>query len=272
MPETMNPAVEAAIRRVIKNKMDRVMHEVLENDPFVPEWHQSSNPLYSALVPNEVFTGSHFERHLDAIFSKTWEELAAIIATDRMHRIKRSEEIKGIVLTGRLRRISRVTYTRVYDSAKITRPRLREEIEYIMAGRGLRFPMRVTCNLFVEDARNGSKTAFLINTSIPNRYQLRVTMCDILKLYAMNPPQIDRAYFVLPYNPCGNESVCKVSSQLSWFGLHNDECLLIGNEFWNLLGGDGTYDHLMKIVLDLGRHYRKDIYDRYLGITPPEHT
>lgn len=272
MPETTEPAVEAAIRRVIKNKMDRVMREVLEKDPFVPERHQSGNPLYSALVPDQVFTGSHFERHLDTIFSRIWEELAVIVATDRMHKTKRSEEIKGIVLTGRLRRISKATYTRVYDSSNVTRPRLSEEIKYIMAGRGQDSLMSVTCNLFVEDARNGSKIAFLINTSIPNRYQLRMNMDKILKLYAMDPPKIDRAYFVLPYNPYGNKSACEVSIQMPWFGLHNDECILIGDEFWSLLGGDGTYEQIIKIVLDLGRHYRKDIYECYLGIAPPEHT
>ena len=42
--------------------MTRVMAKVLVEDPFIKEAHHSKKPLYAALVPDEIFKGSHFER------------------------------------------------------------------------------------------------------------------------------------------------------------------------------------------------------------------
>ena len=49
--------MKAAIQAVIKTMMDRVMENVLVNDPFLADKHHASKPLYSALVPDEIFKG-----------------------------------------------------------------------------------------------------------------------------------------------------------------------------------------------------------------------
>jgi hypothetical protein len=54
--------VAEAIKNVVSKMMDKVMVRVLEEDPFIKEKHHSSKPLYAALVPDEIFKGSHFER------------------------------------------------------------------------------------------------------------------------------------------------------------------------------------------------------------------
>ncbi len=54
--------MKAAIQDVIKAMMDRVMERVLVTDPFIEEEHRAKRPLYAALVPGEIFKGSHFER------------------------------------------------------------------------------------------------------------------------------------------------------------------------------------------------------------------
>lgn len=54
--------MKAAIQHVIKTMMDRVMDKVLIKDPFIEEEHRAKRPLYAALVPDEIFKGSHFER------------------------------------------------------------------------------------------------------------------------------------------------------------------------------------------------------------------
>ena len=56
--------VNEGIREVISELMDRVMNRVLVSDPFIKEKHHSSKPLYAALVPDEIFKGSHFELSL----------------------------------------------------------------------------------------------------------------------------------------------------------------------------------------------------------------
>ena len=52
--------------------------------------------------------------------------------------------------------------------------------------------------------------------------------------------------------------------------MHEDESVLIGNEFWDLIGGEGTYKTFITEVNKLGKEYRERIYKEYLEIEPPQ--
>ena len=76
----MNKEVTQAILDVIQTMMDRVMDKVLISDPFIAEKHHANKPLYAALVPDEIFKGSHFERRFVTPFGSVWEKLAVQVA------------------------------------------------------------------------------------------------------------------------------------------------------------------------------------------------
>ena len=44
---------------------------------------------------------------------------------------------------------------------------------------------------------------------------------------------------------------------------------LIGDEFWDKIGGQGTYRSFIDAVNELGEQYRDRIYREFLGIEPP---
>lgn len=269
MAAAMKPALEEAIKSVITSKMDRVMDNVLHKDQFSSEKHRESKPLYAALVPDEIFKGSHFERRFVTPFGKIWEELAVVVATDRMGKANREEMVTGFVHQERLTRIQEVLDSLEHRSGSRKSPNFSKELGYIMAGRGELVSVSVNCDVLVHNVRDGSKLAFEIKAPLPNSDQTKVSKEKIMKLNAMDPPQVDRAFFALPYNPYGEKSAYKWSFPMRWFDMHNDECVLIGDELWNLLGGDGTYDAFVEIVRDLGRHYKREIYERYLGMASP---
>ena len=77
---TKQEKVALAIKQVVSTMMDRVMFNVMEKDPFIKESHRSSKPLYAALVPDEIFKGSHFERRFVTPFGGVWEKLAKVVA------------------------------------------------------------------------------------------------------------------------------------------------------------------------------------------------
>jgi len=72
--------IKKEIKSVIKTLMDRVMEKVLISDPFINEIHHSKKPLYAALVPDEIFKESHFERRFVTPFGSVWEKLAVVVA------------------------------------------------------------------------------------------------------------------------------------------------------------------------------------------------
>ncbi len=51
--------------------------------------------------------------------------------------------------------------------------------------------------------------------------------------------------------------------------MKRDKVVLIGDEFWEKIGGVGTYRAFIEAVNEIGEEYRERIYREYLGIEPP---
>ena len=56
---------------------------------------------------------------------------------------------------------------------------------------------------------------------------------------------------------------------MRWFDMHKDESVLIGDEFWDKIGGKGTYKNFIKEINLIGTEYRERIYREFLEIEPP---
>lgn len=86
----------------------------------------------------------------------------------------------------------------------------------------------------------------------------------------MEPKIVDFAYYALPYNPYGKRENYAWSFPARWFDMKMDEVVLIGDEFWDKIGGIGTYKVFIEAINEIGKGYRERIYREYLGIEPPD--
>jgi hypothetical protein len=263
--------MKAAIQDVIKTMMDRVMQRVLVTDPFIKEEHRADKPLYAALVPDEIFKGSHFERRFVTPFGNVWESLAVVAARAGLGKGDTGHRIDGTVKAERLRRITEVlnTLEHAEKGAKKVQPDWDKELNYILGGAGEDIPVTVVCDVYAEDARNGRRYAFELKAPLPNSDQTKVSKEKLLKLYSMSPLQVDEAYYALPYNPYGTRENYSWSFPARWFNMKEDKVVLIGEQFWEKIGGLGTYKVFIEAVNEIGREYKDRIYREYLGIEPP---
>ena len=85
----------------------------------------------------------------------------------------------------------------------------------------------------------------------------------------MEPKQIDGAYYALPYNPFGKRENYSWAFPERWFAMKTDPVVLIGDEFWEKIGGLGTYKAFIEAVNEIGEEYKNRIYREFLGIEPP---
>jgi hypothetical protein len=252
--------------------MDRVMNNVLVKDPFIKEKHHSSKPLYSALVPDEIFKGSHFERRFVTPFGGVWERLAKVVAEENHGHCSMGHSINGNVGSESLRRIQEVLNNLEHNQKgeEKIKPDWSRELEYIKLGGGDPIPVSVTCDIFIHNQETDIKYAFELKAPLPNSDQTKVSKEKMLKLLAMEPKQIDYAYYALVYNPYGKKSDYKWSFPMRWFNMYEDASVLIGNEFWDLIGGEGTYQTFITEVNKLGKEYKERIYLEFLEIEPPQ--
>ena len=142
------------------------------------------------------------------------------------------------------------------------------ELQYIKEGNGELIPVSVVCDVYAEDKVNNKRYAFELKAPLPNSDQTKVSKEKILKLYCMEPLQVDGAYYALPDNPYGKRENYSWSFPARWFNMKNDEVVLIGNDFWDKIGGTGTYNAFISAVNEIGAEYKERIYREYLGIDP----
>ncbi|MEM2125740.1 MAG: TdeIII family type II restriction endonuclease [Candidatus Methanosuratincola sp.] len=261
------------IQKVLKDMMERVLDKVLVKDPFLVDRHRKEKPLYAALVPDEIFKGSHFERRFTTPFGKVWENLALVVARHHIGNAEVNQRITGLVRAERLGKIQEVLswleHGRDSAGARI-RPDWDKELKYVLSGGGNPVHVDVICDVFAWSRDEKTKLAFELKAPLPNSDQTKVSKEKLLKLYAMEPMQVTSAYYALPYNPYGQKRTDYTwSFPMRWFDMHRDSVVLIGRDFWDVIGGEGTYDAFIEAVNELGEHYKERIYRDYLGIEPP---
>ncbi len=261
--------VALAIKDVVSNMMNKVMNRVLIEDPFIKENHHAAKPLYAALVPDEIFKGSHFERRFVTPFGSVWEKLAMVVALEAHGHCSKGHSVHGVVGDESLRRIQEILNTLEHNTKKI-KPDWEAELKYIKQGGGLPIPVNVTCDIFIDSRETNKKYAFELKGPLPNSDQTKVSKEKMFKLLAMNPKQIDYAFYALPYNPYGKKEDYKWTFPMRWFDMQKDSSVLIGDEFWDLIGGTGTYSNFIKEVNLIGKEYRERIYREFLEIEPPK--
>lgn len=265
-------SVSQGIRTVITEMMDAVMNKVLVVDPFLPEEHHARKPLYAALVPDEIFKGSHFERRFVTPFGSAWERLAKVVANAHFGNCILQASVEGNILDGRLKRIQEVLNMEDHATkgqAK-RKPNWDADLAYVLKGKGQPIPTTVVCDLLVKDEETGSVYTFELKAPLPNSDQTKVSKEKMLKLMAMEGSPITQAFYALVYNPYGRREDYSWSFPKKWFDIQNDKSLLIGDELWDFLGGVGTYERFISEINQLGVHYKEQIYRDYLHIEPLE--
>lgn len=272
MSKKGNQKINNGIKEVVKDLMDRVMQRVLITDPFIKEKHHSSKPLYAALVPDEIFKGSHFERRFVTPFGDVWEKLAKVVATEHHGNCTMGKVVNGEVGSESLRRIQEIL-NRLEHKKKgknKEQPNWDKELEYVLSGGGNPIPTSVVCDVYIESERTKKAYAFELKGPLPNSDQTKVSKEKMFKLLAMSPKKVDFSYYALPYNPYGKKQEYNWGFAMRWFDMQNDSSVLIGNEFWDLIGGEGTYRNFIDEINSLGLVYKERIYREFLSIEPPE--
>jgi hypothetical protein len=114
-----------------------------------------------------------------------------------------------------------------------------------------------------------------LKAPLPNSDQTKVSKEKILKLHCMEPPLVDNAYFALPYNPYGSRENYSWSFPARWFDMKHDDVVLIGDEFWDTIGGPEHIPHSSPPSTRLGqsikREYIGSIWGLNLRNTPTRH-
>lgn len=249
----MNNATQTAVRQTVTSLVRDAMRRSSKDTG------DSLNPFRSALIPDHYWRIPRFERSfVTSMGSRGFEELAKIIAEGAGHTAVRGRSTQGRINTQQREYID--TLLRNLRGNRAV-PDWENEISALaeLQNQGEPIMLKVTSDLYVQ-MDDGRDLFFSMKTVKPNLDQTERAKRDLLEIIAIDP--LHKAYFALPYNPFGDDRAL-----YNWphpsriFDMRNDASVLIGRDFWDLLGGSGTYDALVKVFEVVGAELQTDIED-----------
>jgi Type II restriction endonuclease, TdeIII len=221
-------------------------------------------PFQAALIPPELIRINQFERGLSTKLGNSLEECARLIARDHHQDVRRGYDIKAEVSLAAFAEAER--QKEHYESAikkQQAKPSLEQMITAVLNARRTddleTKTVRADLHIFAKD---GTEFLFEIKSPKPNKGQCLEVLQRILRFHLLRgakSPEI-KAYYAMPYNPYGiTKAVYRWSQALNY--LPFEEAVVIGNEFWNIVGGETAYEELLDIYLEVGQEKGKYMLD-----------
>lgn len=221
-------------------------------------------PFQAALIPPELIRINQFERGLSTKLGNSLEECARLIALEHHQDVRRGYDIKAEVSIAAFAEAER--QKEYYESAiknQLGKPSLEQMIAAVLNTRRSDDleTKTVRADLYIL-ANDGTELLFEIKAPKPNKGQCLEVLQRLLRFHLLrgaNRPQVN-AYYAMPYNPYGvTKAVYRWSQALNY--LPFEEAVVIGNEFWHIIGGETAYEELLEIYLEVGQEKGKYMLD-----------
>lgn len=257
----LSEATERAVAMFVTGLVERTLRRRVELEPWDAEAENLLRPFAFALVPEEVWKGAKFERSFATSFGAAWEEMALLVARDKYDHAERGGRYSGTLHQEQLSQIQRIL-NELESGGR--RPDWEAEFQSVLrAADGREVGVSVIADLHAWND-DGSHHFFEVKAPKPNSDQTKVSKEKMLKLSVMRGTTC--AYYALPYNPYGSRDLYAWSPPKRWFNMRSDSVVLIGPDFWDKVGGPGTWDDLMRLLGELGENLRDRIRREYLGL------
>jgi predicted Rossmann-fold nucleotide-binding protein len=221
----------------------------------------SYKPFHEAIIPDQILRVSTFERSFSTKLGSTFEECARLIASQKYTIAKR-----GFIATGQMPSAATTKIEELVNQiARDHKPNFLQLIDDVLKVEDEIWVERpVVSDLYLED-NSGVRYFFEIKSPKPNKGQCLEIAERLLRIHAItqeNRPKVN-AYFAMAYNPYGSRKEdYKHSFSLQYLDMKNE--VLLGDEFWEIIGGKGTFDELLEIYREVGRDKTKTMMDALL--------
>lgn len=243
----MNITIKKEITDILQGCVDRAINRVKKDKTY--------RPFHQALLTRKLVAASTFERSFSTSFGQgPIEEISQILAIANGAESIRQKETMVNVNKGAVDEIERILSSLRSGES---RPNWKKEITKVNAyGKGDYVVRRIISDLWIK--RKKSELFISIKTVKPNIDQTEIVKKDMLLLKSHNPKY--EPFLGLYYNPGG-----PLRSDYNWsipskiFNMIEDPCVLIGQEYWDFIGGKGSYISLLKIFEKVGNDTRAQL-------------
>lgn len=221
-------------------------------------------PFHEALLPDGILRITEFERSFSTKLGTTFEEVAKIIGATNHKKAERGFRIAGKVSRDSIRTIEEIVNGISTHGMKDDYFDFVKKVAAVASSTKKDATVERTriADLYILD-KNDNELFFEIKSPKPNKGQCLEATDRLLQIHAIRQrgsPNV-RTYYAMAYNPYGDDrSTYTHSFACNYMDLKHQ--VIIGREFWELVGGKGTYEEILSIYREVGKEKGPEMIDQ----------
>jgi hypothetical protein len=247
----VNADTRAQVRALLSRFMERWIDDsipVAELERIAREGVSLSGlltPFHDALVPGITLLG---ERSFSTRLGNLHEKIAAAVATEIHVDVQQPHDLSGGIPV-----LSREFITQRIGALerRDAQPNAQYEREQILGHFGNEVNASTRIDLYVR-THEDEEHYFEIKSAKPNKGQCIEMKQRLLTALAIRRHTSANTWWGVPYNPYGRGGY-RHAYPLAFFDFQNE--VMLGEPFWNFVGGNGTYDDLLDVYRDVGDQF-----------------
>jgi type II restriction endonuclease TdeIII len=247
----VNAGTRTKVRALLSRFMERWIADSIpaaELDRIAREGVSVSGlltPFHDALVPGITLLG---ERSFSTRLGNLHEKVAAVVAAEVHAEVRQPHDLSGAIpvlsrefITQRIGQLAR----------RETQPDSEYEREQILSHFGNQVNASTRIDLYLR-THAGEEHHFEIKSAKPNKGQCEEMKERLMTALAIRRQTSTRTWWGVPYNPYGRGDY-RHAYPLAYFDFERE--VLLGEPFWEFVGGPGTYDELLDEYRAVGDDY-----------------
>ncbi|XSG73835.1 TdeIII family type II restriction endonuclease [Herpetosiphon llansteffanensis] len=245
----------------------RSLREFQDVDSYLASLSKDGDlkPFHASLIPASIMRLNRFERSLSTGLGSTFEECTRLIALDHHAVALRNYDIQAALDQAQWAAIDQLISI-IDRGLKHQTPSLNQMLEQIQSIplTGILETHIVRADLYIQ-RHDGSELFFEIKSPKPNKGQCLEVMQRLLRIYTIKQQSAVpvKAFYAMAYNPWGISRASYRSSNTKKYTDFSN-AVVIGQEFWSLIGEPSTYTELLEIYHEVGLDKSAEITQKLL--------
>lgn len=213
-------------------------------------------PFHEALLTPAIRTISKYERSFSTTLGSMFEVAAELVGRQNFAFARRQYQVEG-----RMGTAANATIESISNEIETTKMQGRYPAYVDAIARSFHadtVERSIKADLYIRD-HDDNEMFFEMKSPKPNKSQCLDVTQKLLRIHALRqdgPPRV-KTYYAMSYNPYGSRIQYKHPFAVNLLDMEHQ--VLLGPEFWELIGGQGTYEEVVKLFVEIGRTYRSDV-------------
>lgn len=227
----------------------------------------SSMPFHFRLLGRDRMALFSFIQSVNTTLGTSiFEKVGQLVAKSIFKDAKDRHDVKGFISSSAVLKIDSIMRNLRGATRKPDKKLETEEIAKVSQKGDMGKGLKKRADLFVI-ASDGTESYFEIKSAKPNINEftgIKKLLLDWIAMRTSTSPKIRiKTYVAIPYNPYEPRPYERWTLQ----GLFDlDKEVLVGKEFWDMIGGNNTYEDLLKVFETVGIELRSEIDKRIKNI------